>query len=105
MIWKRRREIRSLLAFSVPSGQNGRVNVPLCPNESAAVVKEHPNVTNLNLLTRDGAVTVTFLANLNGEQYSKLHDVIHYAVSREELRECIRKIANEWRVQTVIDDA
>ena len=44
--------------------------------------------TTLNLLTRDGAVTVTFPGYLTGEQYAKLYDCIRdHSETRQELTE------------------
>jgi hypothetical protein len=62
--------------------------------------------TTLNLLTRDGAVTVTFSTHLTGEQYTKLFDSIRdFSESRSELKERIAMLANEWGLDALADDA
>jgi len=61
--------------------------------------------TTLNLLTRDGAVTVTFSTHLTGEQYTKLFDSIRdYSESGFELKERISMLANEWGVDALVDN-
>lgn len=60
--------------------------------------------TILNLLTRDGAVTVTFEGYLTGEQYAKLYDCIRdYSETRQELTERIAMVANEWGIKAIVD--
>ena len=61
--------------------------------------------TTLNLLTRDGAVTVTFPGYLTGDQYCKLYDCIRdYSETRQELTERIAMVAKEWEVTAIIDE-
>lgn len=60
--------------------------------------------TALNLLAADGAVAVRFSGNLTGEQYSKLLDCIDgHSETRQELKECITRVAIEWEITVVID--
>ena len=62
--------------------------------------------TPISLLTRDGAVTVTFEAYLTGEQYAKLLDCIRdYSETRQELTERIAMAANEWGIKVIVDEA
>lgn len=58
----------------------------------------------LNLLARDGAVSVTFSASLTTEQHAKLYDCIHECDTQLELRECIAMVANEWGIEAIVDD-
>jgi hypothetical protein len=63
------------------------------------------STTTLNLLTRDGAVTVTLSALLSGEQYAKLFESIRdYSDSRFELREHIAMLGNEWGLDASFED-
>ncbi|MBC7855799.1 MAG: hypothetical protein IAF94_20420 [Pirellulaceae bacterium] len=61
--------------------------------------------TSLNLLTRDGAVAVSFPVRLTGKQYAKLHDCLHECGTKQALRECIAMVAKEWGIEAIIDDA
>ena len=60
--------------------------------------------TTLNLLTRDGAVTVTFSAELTEEQYAKLYSFVVDAQTRQELKDCLVMVASKWGIVAVIDD-
>ena len=61
--------------------------------------------TTLNLLTRDGAVTVTFSTHLTGEQYTRLFDAIRdHSESGVELKERIAMLTNEWGLDARVDD-
>jgi hypothetical protein len=63
------------------------------------------DTTTLNLLTRDGAVTVAFAAYLTGAQYMKLFESIRdYSDSGTELRERVAMLANEWGIDATVDD-
>jgi hypothetical protein len=60
--------------------------------------------TTLNLLTREGAVTVTFPVELTEDQYAKLYAFVVDAQTRQELKDCLAMVANEWGIKAVIDD-
>jgi hypothetical protein len=60
--------------------------------------------TTLNLLTRDGSVTVTFPMELTEEQYAKLYALVVDAQTREELKDRIAMVANEWGVNAIVVD-
>jgi hypothetical protein len=49
--------------------------------------------TNLNLLTRDGAVAVEFHPVLAAEHYSELHDAVRDADSADDLRQVAQAFA------------
>jgi hypothetical protein len=52
--------------------------------------------TCLNLLTRDGAVVVTFWPALEGEHYSELHAAVCDAETADELRGRMLELADKW---------
>jgi hypothetical protein len=60
--------------------------------------------TTLNLLTREGAVTVSYPVELTEEQYAKLYECVSECDTKQELRECIAMIANEWGIEPIIDE-
>ncbi len=60
--------------------------------------------TTLNLLTRDGAISVTFPGYLTGEQYAKLYECVVECDTKQALRECIAMVANEWGIEAIIDN-
>lgn len=59
--------------------------------------------TTLNLLTRDGAVSATFAAQLTEDQYARLLAYVHDAQTRQELTESILVAANEWGLMAIIE--
>ena len=61
--------------------------------------------TSLKLLARDGAVSVAFSAKLTEEQYDTLFERVNECGTRQELREHIAMLANEWGIKTIVDDA
>ena len=61
--------------------------------------------TTLNLLTRDGAVTVTFSAKLTAEQYAQLFELTRRAETKLDLEVVLASVASEWGIPTVIEDA
>lgn len=71
----------------------------LAPHSAASMQS-----TTLNLLTRDGAVTVTYEAELSEPQYAKLYECVQEAQTRQELKECIAMAANEWGIKAIIDE-
>lgn len=61
--------------------------------------------TTLSLLTRDGAVTVTFQGYLTSAQYAKLFESIQqYSDSAIELKERIAMLANEWGLEATVEN-
>ena len=61
--------------------------------------------TTLNLLTRDGAITVTFEGYLTSAQYAKLYDCIRdYSETRQQLTERLAMVASEWGMKAIVDD-
>ena len=61
--------------------------------------------TVLNLLTRDGAMSVVFPAFLTGEQYTKLFESVReYSDSRFELKVHIALLANEWGLDASFEE-
>jgi hypothetical protein len=58
----------------------------------------------LNLLTREGAVAVTFATRLSDKQYAKLYDKVRGCETRQELRDSIVMVANEWGVKAIVDE-
>ena len=60
--------------------------------------------TTLNLLTREGAVTVTYAAKLTEAQYARLHECVIECDTKQQLRDLIAIVANEWGVKAIIDD-
>ena len=61
--------------------------------------------TVLNLLTKDGAISVVFPAFLTEEQYAKLFESIReYSDSRLELKVHIAMLANEWGLDASFED-
>ena len=61
--------------------------------------------TTLSLLTRDGAVTVTFSAKLTDEQYARLFELTRCAGTKPEMEAILTSVAAEWDVPAVIEDA
>jgi hypothetical protein len=61
--------------------------------------------TSLSLLTRDGAVLVTFAAVLTPAKYAKFYDCVQEADSKPELKTCIGQFAEEHGLKVVMDDA
>jgi hypothetical protein len=51
----------------------------------------------LDLLTRDGAVSVCFKPSLAPEQYSELQELTHHAASADDLRKAILDAAGRWQ--------
>lgn len=60
--------------------------------------------TRLQLLMRDGALTICFRPRLEGEQYDDLLKVADDCNSREELADAVRRLAARWRREVMIDD-
>jgi hypothetical protein len=52
--------------------------------------------TTLNLLTRDGVVTVTIKPPLDSDHYPELHDIVCDAETADELRDGVRMACNRW---------
>jgi len=59
--------------------------------------------TTLHLLTRDGALTVTFTPLLSSEQYDRLLQEIDAGDTRQKLTELLVQLAERWRCRVVID--
>jgi hypothetical protein len=52
--------------------------------------------TTLNLLTRDGVVTVRIVPALESDHYAKLHDAVRDAETAGELRAAVKRLCDEW---------
>lgn len=53
--------------------------------------------TTLNLLTRDGVVTVLIVPELNADHYSELYDIAcHASETAEELRVAVKAACARW---------
>jgi hypothetical protein len=61
--------------------------------------------TTLSLLTRDGAVTVTFSAKLTDEQYARLFELTRCAETKLDMEAILASVAADWEVPAVIEDA
>jgi hypothetical protein len=61
--------------------------------------------TSLSLLTREGAVVVTFAAVLTPSQYARFYDCVQEAGSKPELKACIGQFAEEYGLTVVVDEA
>jgi hypothetical protein len=61
--------------------------------------------TTLSLLTRDGAVSVTFSARLTDEQYVRLFELTRRAETKPDMEGILVSVAAEWDVPAVIEDA
>jgi hypothetical protein len=61
--------------------------------------------TSLSLLTREGAVVVTFAAVLTPAQYARFYDCVRKAESKTELQACIGQFAEEYGLTVVVDEA
>jgi hypothetical protein len=60
--------------------------------------------TTLNLLARDGALTVTFSPALTTQQYEELVRVVHAFATKEELRAVLEQAARNWGRSVAVDD-
>jgi hypothetical protein len=60
--------------------------------------------TSFQLLTRDGAVSVSFSTKLSASQYDTLYECVSDCGTRGELREHIAMLANEWGITAIVDD-
>jgi len=59
--------------------------------------------TTLNLLTREGALCVTFSPALEARQYDALLEVVDDADTLKVLTERVMLIAQHWKREVVID--
>jgi len=50
--------------------------------------------TTLNLLTRDGAVTVLISPALEADHYAELHEAVRDAETAEEMREVVKAVCD-----------
>ena len=57
--------------------------------------------TNLNLLTRDGAVAVIFSPPREQEHYSELFDISSEGETEHELRKIVSEAATRWQRSVV----
>jgi hypothetical protein len=55
--------------------------------------------TRLNLLTRDGSISVVFTPSLPQECYTRLHDLVRDAETPEDMRKCLKMAAAKWGVK------
>lgn len=66
--------------------------------ESAADCK------TFNFLTRDGAVAITFPAELTAEQYAQLLQCVIDCETKQQVKEYIAIMTNGWSMTATIDD-
>jgi hypothetical protein len=59
--------------------------------------------TGLQLLMRDGALSVAFQPRLTAEQYAELLDRVNEATTKIELRRELKKLAKKWGSQLEMD--
>jgi hypothetical protein len=59
--------------------------------------------TALNLLTREGVVTVTLTPALQERQYAELYDIVAFCATKEEMRQCVTKAAERWGIGVKFD--
>jgi len=59
--------------------------------------------TSLNLLTRDGALAVTFTPALTAQQYAELYDLACSADTANEMSSAVQSAAERWGTDVVID--
>jgi len=59
--------------------------------------------TSLNLLTRDGALAVTFLPALTARQYSELYDLALNADTADQLSAAVRTAAGRWGTKVIVE--
>ena len=52
--------------------------------------------TTLNLLTRDGIVTVLIVPAIDPDQYGELHDIVHAAETADDLKKSIQEACARW---------
>jgi len=84
------------LLFSPPNSFLCRFGKP----QSFRVMK-----TSLSLLTREGAIVVTFAAVLTPAQYAQFYDCVQEADSKPELKDCIGQFAEKHGLKVLMDDA
>ena len=53
--------------------------------------------TELNLLTREGIVSVEFTPPLDQDQYSELYDIARDSETREALVAAVKRAARRWK--------
>jgi hypothetical protein len=61
------------------------------------------DLTRLNLLTRDGAVSVVFEPALEPEHYAILRNIVRDVDTEGELRVAVTKVAAEWNRDVYFD--
>ena len=60
--------------------------------------------TGLQLLMRDGSLSVRFHPRLSAEQYAELMQVVDRATTKSELKAALEQAAQTWEKEVVIDD-
>jgi hypothetical protein len=61
------------------------------------------NSTTLNLLTREGAICVTFTPGLEPSQYDELHQFSEIIEYQYELEIALKEMGNRWGREVIID--
>lgn len=61
--------------------------------------------TTLKLLTRDGAIAVTFDNALTPEQYEAVYDCVRLTSDANEMRKRLELMASEWGAKVTIEAA
>ena len=59
--------------------------------------------TSLNLLMRDGGLTITFRPGLTPDEYAALTTIATSANTKAELTAVLEKKAKEWGKQVMVD--
>lgn len=62
-----------------------------------------PSTTCLNLLTREGGVSVTFHHVLSPNEYDELYHSITVAETTEEIKQIAATLAQKWECFVVIE--
>ena len=59
--------------------------------------------TTLKLLTRDGALAVTFTPGLTPDQYSELYELVIDAETADEMTAVVKRAGLRWGADVVVD--
>jgi hypothetical protein len=94
-LWITRQELARSLQNVLPNSSLCRFGNP----QSFRAMK-----TSLSLLTREGAVDVTFAAVLTPEQYARFFECVQAVSTKAEMKACVDQFANEFDLEVAVDD-
>lgn len=60
--------------------------------------------TGLQLLMRDGSISVRFHPRLDADQYAELMQVVDRATTKGELKAELERAGKQWEKEVIIDD-